>query len=79
MIDVDTSHISQKNIASTGIGDIVDVEYSQTGFFSGIFHYGNVHMQTEGVKPNFEFLGIPNPAKAADIILDLMRGERGNE
>ncbi len=79
VVDIDTSHINHKNIASTGIGDIVDVEYSQTGFFSGIFHYGNVNMQTEGIKPNFEFHGVPDPAKVADIISDLVRGRRGNE
>lgn len=73
VVDIDVSHITNKNVASTGIADIVDVEYTQSGFWSTFFHFGNVHMQTEGVKPNFEFHAVPDPAKVADVILDLTR------
>lgn len=74
VLDIDVTHISSKNVAATNIADIVDVEYSQSGFLSNFFDYGNVNLQTEGLKPNFEFNHIPRPAKAADVISDLIAG-----
>jgi hypothetical protein len=79
VVDIDVTHIGSKNVASTNIVDIVDVEYSQSGFLSNFFNYGNVHLQTEGLKANFEFNHIPNPAKAADVVSDLMAGRKTDE
>lgn len=79
VVDIDVTHIGSKNVASTNIGDIVDVEYSQSGFLSNFFNFGNVHLQTEGLKANFEFNHIPNPAKAADVVSDLMAGRKTDE
>jgi hypothetical protein len=73
VVDIDIAHITSKNVAATGLADIVDVEYSQSGFMQNLFDYGNVHMQTEGLKANFEFLNVPKPAKTTDVISDLMR------
>lgn len=73
VVDIDIAYITNKNVAATGLADIVDVEYSQSGFLQNLFDYGNVHMQTEGLKANFEFLAVPKPAKTTDIISDLMR------
>lgn len=78
VVDIDIAYITSKNVAATGLGDLVDVEYSQSGFLHNLYDYGNVHMQTEGLKANFEFLSIPKPAKTTDIITDLMR-EAKNE
>lgn len=74
VVDIDISHITSRNVAATNIADIVDVEYAQKGLLSSFFDYGDIHMQTEGVKPNFEFLSIPHPAKAGDTISDLIGG-----
>ncbi len=79
VLDIDVTHISSKNVAATNISDIVDVEYHQSGFLSNLFDYGNVNLQTEGLKPNFEFNSVPHPAKAADIISDLIAGRRTDE
>ena len=76
VVDIDVSHITHKNIASVSINDVVDVTYIQHGFLHNIFDYGDIHLQTEGIKPNFEFHAVSHPAKVADIIGDLVRGGR---
>lgn len=72
IIDIDFSDIMYRSIAKARIEEIVDVEFSQGGFLQSFFDFGNVTVQTEGVKPNFEFNNIPYPDKATDIILDLI-------
>lgn len=79
VVDIDITYITHKNVATTEIRDIVDVEYTQKGFLHSFFNYGNVHMQTEGIKANFEFTSIPNPAMVADIINDLKVGGAKND
>lgn len=74
VVDIDVQNLQSKNVAATPIEGIVDVEYSQHGLIQNIFDYGNVLMQTEGVKANFEFLAIPHPAKVTDIMSDLISG-----
>lgn len=71
VIDIDVTSLQHKNVAATSLSDIVDVEYNQKGFFGNILDYGDVHMQTEGLKPNFEYLSVPHPAQIADVIADL--------
>lgn len=71
VVDIDITYVTNKNVATTEVRDIVDVEYSQRGFLHSFFNFGHVHMQTEGIKANFEFTSIPNPALVADIINDL--------
>ncbi|MBI4084599.1 MAG: hypothetical protein HY431_01710 [Candidatus Levybacteria bacterium] len=74
VVDIDINGITNRNIAAAVVQDLVDVEYSQRGFIQSFFDYGNVHMQTEGLKPNFEFLSVPKPAQISDIISGLMQG-----
>ena len=73
VVDIDVVDIASKNVATTEIEDLIDVEYNQQGFLQNFYDYGHIHIQIEGLKPNFEFLSVPHPAKAADIISDLMR------
>lgn len=73
-IDIDLVGITNRNIAVAILSDIVDVEYSQKGFLASFFDYGDVHLQTEGIKTLFEYLSVPKPAKVSDLISDLMRG-----
>ncbi|MBI5045282.1 MAG: hypothetical protein HZC02_05140 [Candidatus Levybacteria bacterium] len=74
VVDIDVENLQSKNVAATDIEGIVDVEYMQRGFFQNFFDYGNVLIQTEGIKSNFEFLRIPHPAKVTDVISDLISG-----
>lgn len=74
VIDIDVSNVTHKNVATTEVADLVDVEYSQRGFLQNFFNFGDVKLQTEGIKPNFEFQSVPSPGRVSDIISDLMRG-----
>ena len=76
VFDIDVNDITSKSVASTEIEDALDVEYTQRGFLQNFFDYGHIHVQLAGMKPNFEFLSVPHPAKGADIISDVMREAR---
>ncbi len=71
LLDLDVYNILSHHMAETEIADIVDVSYSQKGFFQSHLNYGDVPIQTQAIKANFEFEAAPNPAKVADIITDL--------
>lgn len=71
LIDLDVDNILHYHLAETNIEDIVDVSYSQKGFFQSFFNYGDVPIQTEALKANFEFEHTPKPSTVADIITDL--------
>lgn len=73
VVDIDVNDITSKSVAATEMKDILDVEYNQRGFLQNFFDYGNIHIQLAGMKPNFEFLSIPHPAKTSDVITDLAR------
>lgn len=73
VVDIDYSHVTYKNIATTNLREIQDVEYIQKGFLQTFFNYGDVFVQTAGAHPNVEFLRIPNPARVNDIIMDEKR------
>lgn len=79
LLDLDIDNILHYHLSETNIQDIVDVSHSQKGFFQGFFNYGNVPMQTEAIKANFEFEASPNPATVADIITDLRREKKGKK
>jgi hypothetical protein len=68
MVDIDYSNILHKNIASVQLSEVVDTEFTQKGLFQSIFNYGDILIQTEGIKPNFDFRASPKPAHATDII-----------
>lgn len=71
VIDIDINGISSKDVAATELRDIIDVSYKQSGFQQSLFDYGDVYMETQAEKPNFEFLQIPHPAKVSDMISSL--------
>lgn len=72
VIDIDFSHVTYRNVAISTLDDIVDVEYNQGGFLLSIFDYGDIFIQTEGRKPNFEFYNVPQPQKVVNIIMNLL-------
>lgn len=71
IIDIDFTDIMYREVAKAGIKDVIDVEFKQGGFMGSFFDYGDVFVQTEGIKPNFEFHSIPRPNRATDILIDL--------
>jgi len=71
LVDVDFADIMYRDISKVRIEDVIDAEFSQGALLDSIFDFGDVNIQTEGIKANFEFEDIPNPDKATDIILEL--------
>lgn len=71
LLDLDVYNILSHHLAETEIADVVDVSYAQKGFFQSFFNYGNVPIQTQAIKANFEFEASPLPAEVSDIITDL--------
>ena len=77
LIDLDVDNILHYHLAETSIADVVDVSYSQKGIFQSFFNYGDVPIQTEAIKANFEFEKSPFPSTVADIITDLRHDQKG--
>lgn len=77
LIDLDIESILSFHLAETSILDIVDVSYTQKGFFQSYFKFGDVLVQTEAIKVNFEFELTPNPSAVADIVTDLRPAQKG--
>lgn len=75
IVDIDFSDLIYHHMAITKIELVQDVIYSQTGFLRSFFNYGNLFIQTAGNNPNFDALAIPQPAKAAHIISNLIGKE----
>lgn len=79
VIDVDAPSILSQTVSSSFLPEIVDVSYSQKGILQGLFNFGDVHVQTEALRENFEFLSVPQPSKISDIILDAKEGRDTND
>lgn len=74
IVDIDYSDLVYHDVAVTKLDLIEDVNYTQTGFIRSFFNYGDVFVQTAGEKLHFDFLAVPKPAKAVDIIQNLIGG-----
>lgn len=74
ILDVDLRNLVYTHVAATKIGQIEDVSYKRTGAIRSIFDYGDVQIQTAAESENFEFLSVPKPNQAVNIVEDLIRG-----
>lgn len=75
IVDIDFSDVVYHDVAVTKLSLIEDVNYTQSGFIRSLFNYGDIFIHTAADKPNFEALGVPHPAKAIDIIQNLIGKE----
>jgi hypothetical protein len=75
LVDVDFYTLIYREISDTQINKIQEVTHTMGGLFSIFFNYGNVHIQTAGAIPNFEFSQIPRPAHVVKILQELQREE----
>lgn len=78
---VDVDFLGLLNYASTEaeLRQIQDVEHDQSGLWQMLFNYGNVKIQTAGVRQNLKFEKVPKAHRVADIITDLLPEERALE
>jgi len=77
IIDLDSHNILSHNTATANFNEIVDVKFDQRGFFQSTFDYGNIHIQTEAIRANFEFDAAPKPTIVTDVISDLRVAQKG--
>ncbi|MGI8420559.1 MAG: hypothetical protein ACR2LN_08050, partial [Candidatus Levyibacteriota bacterium] len=78
VIDLDSTNILNHNLSETNVANIVDVSFTQRGFFQSFFNYGDVHIILENVGSQFVFNAAPKPDKVADIISDLKQLQGGS-
>lgn len=78
IIDLDSANILAHNTATANFNEIVDVKFTQRGFFQSSFDYGDIHIQTEAIHANFEFDACPKPTEVTDVISDLRVTMKGH-
>lgn len=71
IINREQNGLFHRVVSEIDLRRIQDVTAEQKGFFSTIFHYGQVYVQSAGVKERFIFEQIPRPYKVAKIIQKL--------
>jgi hypothetical protein len=72
LVDVDFIGLLHYLASDAGLEQVQDVSHAQTGVAQLLFGYGNVMVQTAGVKEHIIFERVPNPNRVADIITDLL-------
>lgn len=72
IVDVDFYNLLYKNISSAKIDRIEDVTTEAGGILSSVFNYGTVKIQTSGTQTEFEFDHVPQPAKVAAFINEML-------
>lgn len=77
IIDVRQKGFFSRVIAEQRFDRVQDVTSEVHGFFSTIFKFGDVQVQTAGESAKFNFQEIPNPEEVRDIIIK-MAAEKKN-
>ena len=72
IIDIDFHSVLYKEVTIAMLKKIEDVTSKAGGFFSSLFDYGNVFVQTAGTEANIEFMNVPKPSQVAKIINQLL-------
>jgi len=71
ILDVDFHSLVYKEVTGSNIINIEDITSKMSGFFSSFFNFGDLFIQTAAEKHNIEFLNIPQPTRAVEIINEL--------
>lgn len=69
-VDVSRTGWFDEIVSSVGHIDIVDVSFRRRGFFSNIFNYGDIYLQTKNKQFNLEIAKIHQPQKAVNFIME---------
>ncbi len=72
IIDIDFHNVLYKEITEARLDKVEDMTSKGGGFFSSIANYGNVYIATAAEIPNVEFLDVPDPSGAIEIINRLL-------
>ena len=63
IVDIDFQQLLYRKISSTELSNVQDITYTKGGIPQSLFDYGDLHVQTAGTLPQFEFLRVPNPGE----------------
>jgi uncharacterized membrane protein YdbT with pleckstrin-like domain len=75
IIDVDFVSLLFKDVSAAKIDAIQDISSKTSGFLASIVNYGTVYIQTAGEQREIQFENIPQPAKVASLLNELMLEE----
>lgn len=77
IVDLDYWGFLFFRLSTTTLAHVEDVTYTVRGGWGVFFNYGNLYIQTAGTETNFDFTCVPQPAKVAHVIMELVkRGDR---
>lgn len=75
IIDVDFISLLYKDISSAKIDVIQDISSKTGGLMATIVDYGTVYIQTAGESTEIQFENVPQPAKVAAILNEMLEEE----
>jgi len=77
VIDIDFYVVLYKEITVAQLGKIEDITVKSGGYFESLFDYGSIFIQTAGTEANVEFIDVPHPSDAIQIINKLLSKKHG--
>jgi len=77
VIDIDFYAILYKEITNAQLGKIEDTTVKSGGYLESFFDFGSIFIQTAGTEENIEFLDVPHPSDAVQIINKLLSKKHG--
>lgn len=77
VIDIDFYAVLYKEITNAQLGKIEDTTVKSGGYIESFFDYGSIFVQTAGTDANVEFLDVPHPSDAVQIINKLLSKKHG--
>lgn len=78
ILDMDLNGILSRQVNEAPLESIQDIEYTQKGMLASFWNYGDILMQTETRTQNLEVVKAPHPARAVDIISELISAKGGH-
>src|SRR3989338_9713895 len=77
VIDIDFYAVLYKEITNAQLGRIEDTTVKSGGYIESLFDYGSIFIQTAGTEANVEFIDVPHPSDATQIINKLLSKKYG--
>jgi hypothetical protein len=75
-VEINFYDLSAINVATASLPDIIDVSYTQSGFFQSLFDYGDINLQVLASGETFTFQKVPRPTEVAGIISNLIGSQK---
>lgn len=71
IINIEQHSLFHRVVSEVNIQNVEDVTVNVKGILATMFGYGNIHVQTAGETPRFEFENVPDPYTVARHITEL--------